>query len=143
MTEAAVRERVTLARETIHNPQEPRHFMRVKPVNGCIRILRDGKLLAESEKALRVLEAGRDLYDPVLYLPREDVVAKLVRADKRTHCPLKGQASYFDLYDDNNRVQVAEVAWSYETSFDFASELKERIAFDAKLVVIEEHPAAA
>jgi len=142
MNEAAIRERVTLAQETIHNPREPRHFMRIKRVKGCVRILRDGRCLAESRRALRVLEVGRDLYDPVLYLPREDVLAKLTRVAKRTHCPLKGDASYFDLLDENGRVKAAEIAWSYEEFFDFAAELEARIAFDAKQVVIEERPAA-
>lgn len=143
MAETAVREQITLARETIHDPQEPRHFMRIKPVNSRVRILREGRLLAESESALRVLEVGRDLYDPVLYLPREDVVAKLAGADKRTHCPLKGDARYFDLCSDNDNVEAAEIAWSYEESFDFAAELRDLIAFDSKQVVIEERPVRA
>jgi len=140
MIETAVRDQVTLARETIHNPNEPRHFMRIKPVSSCVRILREGRLLAESERALRVLEVSRDLYDPVLYLPREDVVTKLAGADKRTHCPLKGDARYFDLCGDNEAVEAAEIAWSYEETFDFAAELKDLIAFDSKQVVIEERP---
>jgi len=140
MVEATVREKITLARETIHNPKEPRHFMRIKPGKGRVRILREGRLLAESETALRLLEVGRDLYDPVLYLPRDDVVAKLAGADKRTHCPLKGDARYYDLCGDNDNVEAVEIAWSYEETFDFATELRDLIAFDAKQVVIEERP---
>jgi uncharacterized protein (DUF427 family) len=141
MSETDVRARVTLARETIHNPDEPRHFMRIKPVTGRVRILRDGRVLAESARALRVLEAGRDLYDPVLYLPAADVRAKLSLIEKRTYCPLKGHASYFDLVSDEGRVDVPEIAWSYRETLDCAVALKDLVAFDASRVVIEESPA--
>ena len=56
----------------IHNPGDPQHFMRLKPA-GLVEIWADGRRIARSERALRCLEVGRDLYDPVLYLPMEDV----------------------------------------------------------------------
>lgn len=143
MSEANDRAQVTLAQETIHNPDDPRHFMRIKPVKGRVRILRDGKVLAESVRALRVLEAGRDLYDPVLYLPAADVRARLSSAAKRTVCPLKGHAGYFDLVSDGGRVEVPEIAWSYRETFDFAAALTDLVAFDAAKVAVEEHPPAA
>jgi len=141
MNERDARGQVTLSTETIHNPDEPRHFMRIKPVAGLVRICHDDRVLAESREALRVIEAGRDLYDPVLYLPRADISASLSPAERRTFCPLKGHASYFDLDGGAGRLQVAEIAWSYEDTLDFAEALKDRIAFDATKVVIEEHPA--
>ena len=143
MSEANVREQVTLARDTIHNPDEPRHFMRIKPVKGRVRVLLDGQVLAESTRALRVLEAGRDLYDPVLYLPADDVRVRLSPAEKRTFCPLKGHATYLDLVVGEGRVEVPEIAWSYRDTFDFAAALTGLVAFDATRVAVEEHPAAA
>ena len=138
MTDQNVRESVTMSQHTIHNPAEPRHFMRVKPVAGTVRILRDGRVLAESSRALRVLEAGKDLYDPCLYLPREDLKADLVpSAKQRTLCPLKGHASYFDLPG-----VAEEIAWSYEETFDFADQLKDLVSFYGSKVTIEEHPPA-
>lgn len=142
MTEQTAHEQVTLAPETIHNPNDARHFMRIKPVQGRVRIYRAGRLLAESPRALRVLEVGYDFYDPVIYLPREDVVVNLAPVDKRTRCPLKGEASYFDLPAADGAAEVAKIAWSYEDVFDYAVALKNRIAFDANQVVIEEHPPA-
>jgi uncharacterized protein (DUF427 family) len=143
MSEANIREQVTLARETIHNPDEPRHFMRIKPVKGRVRVLLDGQVLAESARALRVLEAGRDLYDPVLYLPAADLRVKLRAAEKRTFCPLKGHATYLDLVADDGQVEVPEIAWSYRETFDFAAALADLVAFDVARVAVEEHPAAA
>ena len=142
MSGTTPQELVTLSRDTIHNPNEPRHYMRIKPVGRRVRVLRDGKVLADSTDALRVLEAGRDIYDPVIYVPRDDVCAELASAEKdKTFCPIKGHASYFDLLLDDGRIDVAEIAWSYEDTVTEASQLKDRIAFVPATVLIEEHPS--
>ncbi len=116
---------VTLAADTIHNPAEPRHFMKIKPVSGRIWISRDGVALAETERALRLLEVGNDLYDPVLYIPVADVCQPLYRKEKSTYCPLNGGASYFGL---DPKSDTAE-AWAYETPLDFACVLAGHVAF--------------
>jgi uncharacterized protein (DUF427 family) len=66
MSDVEGRAQVTLSRDTIHNPDDPRHYMRIKPVKGRVRILLGGRVLADSTDALRLLEAGHDVYDPVL-----------------------------------------------------------------------------
>ena len=38
--------------------------MRIKPVERQVVIWHDGEILAETTEAVRVLEAGKDLYDP-------------------------------------------------------------------------------
>ena len=143
MREDDVRASVTLAKETIHNPDEPRHFMRIKPVKGRVRVLYDGRVLAESTRALRVLEAGRDFYDPVVYFPASDVRANLLPVETRTFCPLKGHASYFDLAADGGRVEAPQIAWSYRETLEFAHALRDLVGFDASQVEIEEHPVAS
>ena len=137
------REDVTLATETIHNPADARHFMRIKPIAGTVRIFHRGRLLAESDRGLRVLEAGKDLYDPTIYLPADDVKVSLVAKDKKTYCPIKGHASYFGLAGADGAVEVEEIAWSYGDTLDMAADLKDRIAFYPAKVTIEEGPAAA
>ena len=123
---------VTKATLTIHNPDDPRHFMRAKPVSRFIRITRGDVVLAESRAALRVTEVAGDVLDPVLYVPPEDVVANLdVVADKATHCPLKGDASYLAL----NGVTIA---WRYEAPLEFASVIAGRIAFYSDEVAVAE-----
>ncbi len=136
-------QQITRSRETIHNPDDARHFMRIKPVPGHVRVLYDGDLLAESNQTLRVLEVGSDIYDPVFYFPPSHVQATLAPLEKRTFCPLKGHASYFALVSDHGAIQVPEIAWCYGDTLDFASELKDLIAFDASLVVFEQHPACS
>ena len=136
-------ESITLSKETIHNPKDARHFMRIKPVAGLVRVLRKGRLLAESRRALRVIEAGHDIYDPAIYIPAEDLRVALTPADKTTYCPLKGNACYFDLPAEDGALDAAEIAWSYRDALDLAAELKDRIAFYADKVSVEEHPATA
>ena len=69
--------------------------------------------------------------------------ATLSPVEKRTFCPLKGHASYFDLVSDDGGVEAPEIAWSHRETLDCAAALKDLVAFDAARVVIEEHPRAA
>ena len=131
---------VTMSAEAIHNPQEPRHFMRVKPTGSVIRIRRGDQLLAESHAATRLLEVGRDFYDPVVYFPARDIVATLRPNDETSFCPLKGHASYFDLLADSGECVVPNIAWSYCQPLPFASALEGLIAFYAAHTILEEHP---
>ncbi|MEZ5774293.1 MAG: DUF427 domain-containing protein [Hyphomicrobiaceae bacterium] len=134
---------ITQSTKTIHNPDEPRHFMRLKPAGKRIRILREGRELAVSDRALRLLEVGKDVYDPVLYIPPEDVRADLLVRDKRTFCPLKGHASYFDLAAADGRAPVPEIAWSYRDTLPFAREIDGLVAFYGDKVTIEESPSGS
>lgn len=129
---------ITLSEHTIHNPAEPRHFMRLRPVGGRARALRDGVVLADSVEAMHLLEAGKDLYAPLVYFPEAAVTAPLRRNDKSTHCPLKGDAAYFDLLDGAGKVAVENVAWTYSEPFDFAEGLKGLFAFYPQHVTMEE-----
>ena len=131
---------VTLAQETIHNPSEPRHFMRLKPVGRRVRIRLGDEVLAETTRALRVLEVGKDLYDPVLYVPDEDVVARLGPNDRTTHCPLKGDAAHFDLIGEDGTVRQPKIAWSYREPLGHASGLAGRTAFYTDRLTVEEAP---
>ena len=137
VTQTSEQAAVTFAKDAIHNPAEPRHFMRLKPVKGIVRVRRGDQLLAESRNAIHVLEVGRDFYDPVLYIPDADLCVDLERQDKSTHCPLKGDASYFALMGDNEPI----IAWRYEAPLNFADGLKDRIAFYASHVTTEIAPA--
>lgn len=121
-----------MARLTIHNPDNDAHFMRVKPVAATVRVSRRGAVLAESRDALRVLETGRDVYDPVIYIPVADLAVPLRPVgDKSTHCPLKGDASYFALDGE-------EIAWTYDRPFERAAMLRDHVAFYPAKVVMEE-----
>ncbi|MEO1719465.1 MAG: DUF427 domain-containing protein [Pseudomonadota bacterium] len=132
-------ERTVVAEHTkdaiIRNPDNAQHAMRIKPVRARIRIMREGHVLAQTPAALRVLEVGRDYYDPVIYVPLASVSASLERVpNKTTHCPLKGNASYYTLA---GTAGGHAIAWMYADPYPFASELGDHIAFYASEVVIE------
>ncbi|MEM7516525.1 MAG: DUF427 domain-containing protein, partial [Planctomycetota bacterium] len=76
----------------VRRPDAPGRFMRIRPVEKRVRILIGDEELASTTGAKRIIEHGRDLYEPVLYIPRVDVTANLTKRDKSTHCPLKGDA---------------------------------------------------
>ena len=123
---------VTLVKGAIHNPSEPRHFMRVVPAPGRQIVTVAGHVIADSERAVVVKEVGLDIYDPVIYFPRADVdVDSLARIDKTTHCPLKGDTEYFDIIAGDQR--APEAAWSY-IEMVAGDELFELVAFDSTKV---------
>lgn len=127
------RDQVTLATQTIHREDEPRHFMRLKPVPRRIRVLKDSQVLADTEAALRLTEVGRDIYDPVFYIPEADMQVDLVPIiGKSTHCPLKGDASYF-AHRGNE-----PIAWTYDRPLAATGILKGLVAFYPDQVVVEE-----
>ena len=122
---------------TIYNPRNDAHFARIKPVGRRVRVLRGGVELAHSPDALRVQETGSDVYDPVIYIPQADATSALRSVEgKSTRCPLKGQASYFDLDGE-------EIAWTYDRPLEGARMLAGHIAFYADKVIVEEIGADA
>ena len=77
-----------------------------------IRVMLGGFIVAETTQALTLQEAT---LPAVQYIPREDVQMDLLDStDHHTHCPYKGDASYFTV---NGGGLVREnAAWSYENS---------------------------
>ncbi len=119
----------------IHNPANPDHYMQLDRLDQTVRVFYDGEEIAATNQALRLLEAGRRLYQPQYYIPEADISASLVRVSKQTHCPLKGDAAYFDLLGEAD-TRAESLGWAYPDPFDFASQLAGHIAFDPKRVTI-------
>ena len=68
---------------------------RIEPAGRTIRVVHCGRVIASSERALRVLETS---HPPVYYLPPEDVDLDCLRRTKGASlCEWKGQASYYDV----------------------------------------------
>ena len=132
---------ITRATATIHNPSDPRHFMRLKPVARQVTVMLDGKTLAQTRRGIRLVEVSNDVYDPVIYIPRADIVSPLQRVPGRTsHCPLKGDASYYAVEGWMPSDDKDYLAWSYDAPFDFARELAGLIAFNSAWVSVTEAP---
>ncbi|WP_346891832.1 DUF427 domain-containing protein [uncultured Roseibium sp.] len=108
--------------DAIRNPGNPDHLMVLKPVKRRVRIYAGDTLLADSTRALRVIEVGKSVYDPVVYIPGDDLVANFDRLAKSTHCPLKGDASYVAHNEE-------ELGWAYKNPIEPASAIKGFFAF--------------
>ena len=86
------------------------HPISVTPFRGHVTVIWNGVAIADSRRALQLVEAT---YPPVFYIPREDVRADVLRpSDTQTYCPYKGDASYHSLESEGLRVQDA--VWVYE-----------------------------
>jgi uncharacterized protein (DUF427 family) len=103
----------------------PDHPITITPTKGRVRIVFGGKVIAESTRALTLQEAS---YPAVQYVPREDAsMAYFDRTAQSTHCPYKGDASYFSLKADGKSVENA--VWSYESPFPAMEAIKGHLAF--------------
>jgi uncharacterized protein (DUF427 family) len=85
----------------------------------------NGKTVADSLNTLLLFETG---HRPIYYFPRQDVRADfLKRTDHRTHCPFKGDASYWTLAVGDR--EVANAVWGYEQPIEAAAPIKGHLAF--------------
>ena len=107
----------------------PNHRIDVKPAKVRVQVKYQGELLADTKDALALQEpmgADTSTVAPVVYyIPRKDVkTERLVRTAKTTHCPFKGEATYYSI-----RKGGEDVVWSYETPYDEMKAIKGRLAF--------------
>ena len=97
----------------------------VEPAAGPVRVVVNGVTIAQSERAVIMRETR---LMPVYYFPKDDVRMDLLhRAELRTHCPFKGDASHWTFRAGDRTVENA--AWSYEEPFEEAVSVKGWIAF--------------
>jgi uncharacterized protein (DUF427 family) len=90
-----------------------------------VRVRFAGRIVADTTRALTLREAH---YPPVHYIPRADMdMSALTRTAHSTHCPYKGDASYFTIAADGRTAENA--VWSYEQPFPAVAEIKEYLAF--------------
>ena len=86
-------------------PRPPRLEMSTRRV----QVWFEGTLIADSERAARVLET---YHPPTWYLPPDDVYTQALRpVGDTSFCEWKGLASYFDVAIESARVPRA--AWTY------------------------------
>ena len=112
----------------------PDHPITIAPAKSRVRVRFAGKVVADTTRALVLTEAS---YRPVFYIPRDDAeMAALKRSEHHTHCPYKGDASYFSLEADGKRCDNA--ARSYEKPYPAMQEIAGRLAFYRDRVEIEE-----
>jgi uncharacterized protein (DUF427 family) len=107
----------------------PQHRVEARPASAHVRVTWQGELIADTREAVELHEStgeGKKTVAPVVYyIPRKDVrMDRLVRSSHRTHCPFKGDASYFSVAGGPENA-----VWSYEVPYDEMRAIKERLAF--------------
>lgn len=116
--------------------ENPRHYHQIEPAPVTVRVKVGQRVLAQSDRALVLKEVGKKLYDSVYYFPRDAVPAELLRRSKtRTHCPIKGEASYFTVVTAEE--EYPDLVWSYEDPIPRSERIRELLAFDARRVTVE------
>ncbi len=100
---------------------------RVEPSSKKLRVEFAGEVIAETSRAVRVLETS---HPPAYYIPLEDVRSEfLAPSGHRSFCEFKGQASYFDLAAHGRRSSNA--AWTYAEPAAGFEILQGKLAFYA------------
>jgi uncharacterized protein (DUF427 family) len=103
----------------------PDHPITITPNAKRVRVSFGGQIIADTTHALRLQEAS---YPAVFYIPRADARMNfLKKTDDVTHCPYKGDASYFSISAGAKNAENA--VWSYETPFPAMAEIKGYLAF--------------
>ncbi len=111
----------------IHDP-EGRISLRRNPER--VRIKVGNAVIADTRKAMELREIG---YPARQYIPRGDVTMEfLIPSETMTHCPFKGDASYYSirLHGDTLR----DAVWSYERPLRAMSLIAGHLAFDVRFV---------
>jgi uncharacterized protein (DUF427 family) len=99
--------------------------IKIRQAPGVWSVRAGGAVLAESATALELSEAG---YPPVIYFPKNHVaMALLDKTDHSTHCPHKGDASYYSIVSRSATYKNA--AWCYEHPKDGVAKIKDHLAF--------------
>jgi uncharacterized protein (DUF427 family) len=97
-------------------------YIDIEPEQKRVRVTFRGEAIADTGAALALKEGA---YPVVYYIPRRDVrMERLVRTTHSTHCPHKGDASYFSIQDG-----PANAVWSYEQPKDAVAAIREHVAF--------------
>ena len=101
------------------------HTITVTPADKHVQVTLAGATIADSRAALALQEAA---YPVVYYVPMADVdMTRLTRTATRTHCPYKGDASYWTIAVDGR--EARDAVWGYETPKPEVAAIANHVAF--------------
>jgi len=99
--------------------------IKIRKIDGTWTVRSGGAVLGETRNALELSEGD---YKPVIYFPRTDIaMAFLDRSEKTTHCPHKGDATYYTIVNKSSRAEDA--VWTYEDPQEGVARIKGYLAF--------------
>jgi uncharacterized protein (DUF427 family) len=114
----------------------PEHRITVAPFDGVVVVTFGDAVIASSDRALVLREAD---YPPVFYIPFEDIYFDFLQpSDTHSHCPFKGDASYWGVSASGNATK--DVMWAYQAPYDEMMQIRNHGAFYPNKVRIEATP---
>jgi uncharacterized protein (DUF427 family) len=106
-------------------PPPPGRALYLEPSPKRVRAIVGGETIADSRRAMLLQESGAQ---PIYYFPPDDVRSDALEpSDHHTHCPKKGDASYYTLRAGDKVLENA--AWYYPEPLPDAPPIKGLIAF--------------
>jgi uncharacterized protein (DUF427 family) len=106
-------------------PPPPGRALYLEPTPKRLRVEVGGVTIADSRRAMLLHESG---HQPIYYFPPEDVRADVLEdSDRQTHCPKKGDASYYTIRAGGDVVE--DGAWYYPETLPGAPPITGLIAF--------------
>lgn len=113
-------------------------LIEIAPFDGRVVVTHGDAVIADTSHALALREAD---YPVVLYVPKADVAMDLLDpTDHSTHCPYKGDASYWSVTAGGARIENA--VWAYPEPLPKVAEIRDHVAFYPNKVTIKATPAA-
>jgi uncharacterized protein (DUF427 family) len=116
--------------------RNPDKVITVEPYRGSVTVRAGDTVIARSTKAKVLSEPP---YPAAFYIPFDDIdFSKLAGTEHSTHCPYKGDASYWSVQP---AAEAGENAmWAYEHPFDEMAEIRNHGAFYTSKVTVEATP---
>lgn len=116
--------------EVTGHPRDPYHRVDVRESSRHVKITVGNETIAETEHPRILFETG---LPPRYYLPPEDVDKSLLKeSNSQTHCPYKGEASYYSV-ETNGKI-LEDAAFYYPDPLPEAEKVKGYLCFLAEEV---------
>ena len=121
--------------EVFGHVRDPYHRVDVRSSSRPVTVDVAGRRIASSNRAMVVSETG---LANRWYVPRDDVdMAALSRSSTASHCPYKGDATWWNLTATDDGEGRDDVAWSYDDPFDDTARIAGFLSFDGDDVIVD------
>ncbi len=118
--------------------EEKRHYAIADQYQRKLIIKYKGEEIANTTQAIILKEVGKSVYDPVFYIPKEDISIQLEpEPERQSNCPIKGDASYWNVSGDFTENYFA---WSYEDPLPRSKKIQGHIAFNMEYITLISEP---
>lgn len=89
-----------------------------------VQVIVEGETIADTTSAIQLFEPG---YDPVIYIPKNDIKEIDLIKCGDYECPNKGHAEIYTIRHGAHDIENA--AWSYDDPLNSVQEILGRVAF--------------